>query len=109
MSEWDMRAQLQTSLNQIISKRSVRDFEVYGADIYSWSYPFVLGAGSYKLSILEIKDNLGNTVLGSFQLKPYVIYLFVGARARRSHQSPHPQVFVSSHDAYLINMHELPK
>ena len=53
-------------------------YEIHGADIYTWSNPFVLGAGSYKLTLSEIKDPLGSTVLTNNQLKPYTIYLFQG-------------------------------
>ena len=53
-------------------------YEIHGAEIYNWNSPFVLGAGSYKLSLSEIKDSLGSTVLESYQLKPYAIYLFMG-------------------------------
>jgi len=53
-------------------------YEIHGAEIYNWNSPFVLGAGSYKLSLSEIKDSLGSTVLTSNQLRPYAIYLFEG-------------------------------
>lgn len=48
------------------------------ASTYSWSNPFVLGAGSYKLSFSEIKDLMGNEVVSSSQLRNQVIYLFEG-------------------------------
>lgn len=45
---------------------------------YTWNSPFVLGAGSYKLSISEIKDESGNLVVSNTALRSHVIYLFVG-------------------------------
>ena len=45
---------------------------------YTWISPFVLGAGSYKFSISEIKDPLGAEAVPSSQLRNQVIYLFVG-------------------------------
>ncbi len=45
---------------------------------YTWSSPFVLGTGSYKLSISEIKDQNGNTAVSNTLLRNQVIYIFVG-------------------------------
>ena len=45
---------------------------------YTWNNPFVLGAGSYKLSISEIKDESGNLVVSNTALRSHVIYIFVG-------------------------------
>lgn len=53
-------------------------YEIHGAKIYTWDNPFILGAGSYKLALSEIKDSLGVTILTTNQLKPYAIYLFEG-------------------------------
>jgi len=53
-------------------------YEIHGIKSYVWENPFVLGAGSYKISLSEIKDSQGNLVLDSNQLKPYVIYVFQG-------------------------------
>jgi hypothetical protein len=53
-------------------------YTINGASIYTWSSPFVLGAGSYKFSISEIKDPLGAEAVPSSLLRNQVIYLFVG-------------------------------
>jgi molecular chaperone GrpE (heat shock protein) len=53
-------------------------YNIQGSKIYSWENPFVLGAGSYRLNLSEIKDPLGNTVLTNVQLKPYGVNLFLG-------------------------------
>jgi len=53
-------------------------YDINGASTYTWSSPFVLGAGSYKLSLSEIKDTEGASVVPSTVLRSKVIYLFEG-------------------------------
>lgn len=53
-------------------------YNLQGYKEFSWSNPFVLGAGSYKLTLSEVKDSDGNIVLPSTELRPYAIYLFLG-------------------------------
>ena len=45
---------------------------------YTWNSPFVLGAGSYKLSLSDIKDESGNLIVSNTALRSQVIYIFVG-------------------------------
>ncbi|RKY84908.1 hypothetical protein DRQ11_10875 [candidate division KSB1 bacterium] len=45
---------------------------------YTWNSPFVLGAGSYKLSLSDIKDESGNLIVSNTALRSHVIYIFVG-------------------------------
>ncbi|MCW4014242.1 MAG: hypothetical protein NWF07_14825 [Candidatus Bathyarchaeota archaeon] len=45
---------------------------------YTWNSPFVLGSGSYKLSLSDIKDESGNLVVSNTALRSHVIYVFVG-------------------------------
>jgi hypothetical protein len=52
--------------------------EIQGLKEYTWNNPFVMSAGSYKLSFLEVRDSQENVILNSNQLKSFVIYLFQG-------------------------------
>jgi len=52
--------------------------EMLGATAYNWNNPFVLGPGSYKLSLSDIKDNQGTFVVSNSDLKKYPIYVFMG-------------------------------
>ena len=60
------------------SGTSSQSFSISKKTNYSWSSPFVLGAGSYKLSISDIKDLNGNTAVSNTILRNQVIYIFVG-------------------------------
>jgi len=53
-------------------------YTLNGASIYTWNNPFVAGAGSYKLSLSELKDGSGTEVVSSSVLRSHVIYLFEG-------------------------------
>jgi len=53
-------------------------YDIQGSKTFTWSNPFVLGSGTYRLSLSEVKDSIGNTLLTSLQLKPYGIYIFLG-------------------------------
>lgn len=53
-------------------------YQIQGTRNYTWVTPFVLGAGSYRLSLSEVRDSQGNVVLNSNQLRPYAIYVFQG-------------------------------
>ena len=53
-------------------------YTIDGASIYTWNSPFVLGAGSYKLSLSDIKDTEGTTMIPNTALRSQVIYLFEG-------------------------------
>ena len=53
-------------------------YDIQGSNTFTWLNPFVLGAGTYRLSLSEVKDSMGNTLLTSLQLKPYGIYIFLG-------------------------------
>lgn len=53
-------------------------YTIDGTKIYSWSNPFILGAGSYKLSVSDIKDTEGVIVVPNTELRSNVIYLFIG-------------------------------
>ena len=52
--------------------------EISGTTAYKWNNPFVLGPGSYKLSLSDIKDNQGESVVSNSELREYPIYLFLG-------------------------------
>lgn len=60
------------------SGTSSGEYSIDGETDYTWSSPFVLGSGSYKLSISEIKDEGGNLAVSNTLLRSQVIYLFVG-------------------------------
>jgi hypothetical protein len=53
-------------------------FTINGATSYTWTSPFVLGPGSYKLSVSEIKNAEGTDVVAGSQLRNHVIYVFMG-------------------------------
>ena len=52
--------------------------EISGATAYNWNNPFVLGSGSYELSLSDIKDNQGESVVSNSELREYPIYIFMG-------------------------------
>ena len=54
------------------------DLEIRGATAYKWNNPFVLGPGSYRLSLSDIKDNQGELVVSNSELREYPIYVFLG-------------------------------
>lgn len=54
------------------------DLEIRGATAYNWNNPFVLGPGSYKLSLSDIKDNQGELVVSNSELREYPIYVSMG-------------------------------
>ena len=60
------------------SGTSSGQYSINGETEYAWSSPFVLGSGSYKLSISEIKDEGGNLAVTNTLLRSQVIYIFVG-------------------------------
>jgi archaellum component FlaC len=47
-------------------------------DEFSWSGAFVLGSGSYRLNIVELKDDLGNTVVPNVELRTHPLFIFMG-------------------------------
>lgn len=53
-------------------------YSINGNSLYTWNNPFILGSGSYKLSISEIKDAMGNEAVSNSQLRNHVIYIFMG-------------------------------
>ena len=62
-----------------ISAGSLSDeFEIRGATAYNLNNPFVLGPGSYKLTLSEIRDNQGELLVSNTDLKDYPIYVFMG-------------------------------
>jgi len=52
--------------------------EITGATAYNWNNPFVLGPGSYKLTLSDIKDNQDESVISNSALREYPIYIFMG-------------------------------
>ena len=54
------------------------EFEIRGATAYNLNNPFVLGPGSYKLTLSEIRDNQGELLVSNTDLKDYPIYVFMG-------------------------------
>ena len=54
------------------------DLEISGTTAYKWNNPFVLGPGSYKLSLSDIKDNQGESVVSNSELRKYPIYVSMG-------------------------------
>lgn len=54
------------------------EFSIYESTDYSWSGPFILGDGSYKLGLTDVKDSDGDLIVSTTLLKSHVIYLFVG-------------------------------
>jgi chaperonin cofactor prefoldin len=68
------------SLNKMYTNSGTPS-DVYSIDEeidFSWSGAFVIGAGSYKLNIIELKDDLGNIVVPNVQLRAYPLFLFMG-------------------------------
>jgi hypothetical protein len=68
------------SLNKVYTNSGTPS-DVYSIDKkidFSWSGAFVLGAGSYKLNIIELKDDSGNIVVPNVQLREYPLFLFMG-------------------------------
>ena len=53
-------------------------FEIRGTTAYNWNNPFVLGPGSYRLSLSDIKDNQGELVVSNSNLREYPLYVFLG-------------------------------
>ncbi len=53
-------------------------YNINGNSLYTWNNPFILGSGSYRLSISEIKDAMGNEAVSNSQLRNQVIYIFMG-------------------------------
>jgi hypothetical protein len=60
------------------SGTSSDQFTINGDTSYDWGSPFVLGNGSYKLSISEIKDENDVYAVSNTALRSHVIYIFVG-------------------------------
>lgn len=60
------------------SGTSSQYYNIHRTTDYNWNTPFILGAGSYKLTLGEIRTPQGETVVTSTQLKPYALYLFQG-------------------------------
>jgi hypothetical protein len=54
------------------------DYDIRGATTYKWNNPFVLGAGSYKLSLSDVKNQEGETVVTNSELRENPIYIFMG-------------------------------
>lgn len=52
--------------------------EIRGTTAYNWNNPFVLGPGSYRLSLSDIKDNQGELVVSNSNLREYPLYVFLG-------------------------------
>lgn len=49
-----------------------------GETNYIWNNPFLLGAGSYKISLSDIKNTQGTILATNLELREKAIYLFVG-------------------------------
>jgi hypothetical protein len=54
------------------------NYELLGETEYHWESPFVLGAGSYKLSIAQVLDSEGNEAISGVTLSPFFINIFMG-------------------------------
>ncbi len=53
-------------------------YEIFGETEYSWSGAFVMGPGSYKLSLSEVLDDQGETAIPSTVLLGNYINIFMG-------------------------------
>ena len=53
-------------------------WDIRGATVYIWNNPFVLGSGSYKLTLSDVRDNQGELVVSNPELREYPIYIFMG-------------------------------
>ena len=53
-------------------------FEIRRATTYDWIYPFILGSGSYRITLSDIMDNQGELVVSNSELREYPIYIFMG-------------------------------
>ena len=54
------------------------DLEIRGATAYNWNNPFVLGPGSYKLTLSDIRDTQGELVVSNPELREHPIFVFMG-------------------------------
>ena len=54
------------------------DLEIRGATAYNWINPFVLGPGSYKLTLSDIRDTQGELVVSNPELREHPIFVFMG-------------------------------
>jgi len=52
--------------------------EIRGATVYNWNNPFVLGPGSYKLTLSDIRENQGELRVSNPELREHPIYIFMG-------------------------------
>jgi hypothetical protein len=53
-------------------------YDIFGIVDFSWSGAFVLGSGSYKLNIIDLKDDSGNTAVPNVELRANPLFIFMG-------------------------------
>ena len=54
------------------------DLEIRGSTAYNWNNPFILGPGSYKLTLSDIRDTQGELVVSNPELREHPIFVVMG-------------------------------